>query len=400
MTTPFDGHYLTDPNHGIPVQVNRVQQENVSNLKALARGGNYWAMMIVKDIESLASGHIKPNVYVVSEASNKRLGDYRMILPGCMASVLKRKNGNYLVYDMKLDVNYYKLQQQSKKPGLHHVKKEQGNFTAHYKKDGRLTATNNPVVAVSDGGMMLSDAMVSCSSHLSESPLIGSLALERDGFDMHYTPGKKIGGLLQINQALNAATDASLHESALLLARTMEQAKNTKDVLWLSQAGGSGVLTQAMHILNTRRVTFKDSEHFVYFSHLTTSYVKAQALAMQLGLKFDRDNKSSGGVGFAELVGGLNFAGDFVAGYQRMRTDPEYNALNYGTDALKGVCTNWKAVGALSACGAAISVATGMGAVPVIIPAVMTAATAAAGLGNTLFQAWLPEKYRRLKQKL
>lgn len=147
---------------------------------------------------------------------------------------------------------------------------------------------------------------------------------------MHYTPGRKIGGLTQINQAINAATDRSLIESATLLAKTMELSKDTKDVVWLTQRGGVGIFTQAMSILKSRGIDFDGQKHHVFFSHPTTNFAKAQTLAMEIGMNFERDNLSIQPLNPNELVGGLNFGGDFIAGYQRVRHDPEYTALNYG----------------------------------------------------------------------
>lgn len=400
MTTDYKPLIIAGHNSGTPVQLNRAYTQFYNNLEPMARAGNYWANLIIKELQSLSSGHVKRNVFVSNTLKNANFTHFQMLLPGCRAYVLKCSSGKYLVYKMELDEKYPLLQSSGARPGLHRVEQLDGQWKPRFKNNGRISNHATPVVAISDGIDDIYTAADNCAGHIDESNMVGKFVLPRQGFDMHHTPGVKIGGLNQINQALGAATDHSLYESASLLARTMESAKDTEDVLWLTQSGGIGIFTQAMSILKGKGISFRETKHCIYFSHPTTSFVKAQALAMDIGMQFDRDNIAVRALNINELVGGLNFGGDFIAGYQRMKQDPEYTALNYGVDALKGVNRNWKAISVTSACATAISAVTGTGGAAIAIPAVVTAATAMAGLGNTLFQSWLPETHRRLKQKL
>ncbi|MBU2986586.1 hypothetical protein KO528_14580 [Saccharophagus degradans] len=400
MTPDYKPLIIAGQNSGTPVQLSKTQAQFYNNLEPMARAGNYWANLIIKELQSLSSGHIKRNVFVSNTPKNANFTHFQMLLPGCRAYVLKCSSGKYLVYKMKLDDNYPLLQSTGKRPGLHQVKRQGSNWHPAFIENGHISNHPTPIVSVSDGYKNAYDAAYSSASDIKASGLIGSYVLERQGFDMHFTPGTKIGGLTQINQALNAANDVTLYDSAVLLAQSMEQAKESDGILWLTQGGGSGVFTQAMSILKSRGVSFKDKEHHVYFSHPTTNFVNAQALAMDLGMNFDRDNLNIRALNFDELVGGLKFGGDFIAGYQRLKQDPEYTAVNYGVDALKGVSRNWQSISVTAACTAAVSAACGMGATSFAIPAVITTATAMAGLGNTLFQQWLPDRYNRLKAKL
>lgn len=400
MTPDYKPLIIAGQNSGTPVQLSKTQAQFYNNLEPMARAGNYWANLIIKELQSLSSGHIKRNVFVSNTPKNANFTHFQMLLPGCRAYVLKCSSGKYLVYKMKLDEKYPLLQGKGEKPGLHHISNSRGEWEASFRSSGQITRSPNPVVAVSDGIDDIAAAIDSCSNHISDSPLFSSYILKRQGFDMHYTPGRKIGGLTQINQAINAATDRSLIESATLLAKTMELSKDTKDVVWLTQRGGVGIFTQAMSILKSRGIDFDGQKHHVFFSHPTTNFAKAQTLAMEIGMNFERENLSIQPLNPNELVGGLNFGGDFIAGYQRVRHDPEYTALNYGVDALKGINRNWKAISVSAGCGVAVSAAVGLGAPTIAIPAVITVASAMAGLGNTLFQSWLPEKHRRLKNKL
>lgn len=400
MTPDYKPLIIAGQNSGTPVQLNRVYAQFYNNLEPMARAGNYWANLIIKELQSLSSGHIKRNVFVSNTPKNANFTHFQMLLPGCRAYVLKCSSGKYLVYKMKLDEKYPMLQAEGRRPGLYHVSKSENHWMPKFKESGEVTKSSYPLVSISDGQSKLTYAANDCANHIGKSSMIGSLPLQREGFDMHYTPGEAIGGLKQINQALYAATAPSLRESAQLLAYTMEKAKDTQGVLWLTQAGGLGVMTQAMHILRSKGVHFNDSDHHIHFSHPTTSYIKAQQLAIELGMKFDRDNTCIHPLNLDELVGGMNLFGDYIAGYQRMKQDPEYSAMNFGVDSLKGVSRNWQAISIASGCTAAISAALGSGGSAIAIPAVITAATATAGLGKTLFQQWLPEKYRRLTSKL
>ncbi|MDO6421069.1 hypothetical protein [Saccharophagus degradans] len=388
-------------NSGIPVELNPVQAEFYRNLETQARQGSYWASILIKDLQSLSSGHVKRNVFVTDGPADASYKNFEMILPGCRANVMKCSNGKYLVYKMTLDVNYPSLQADGTKPSLHHVKgNNRGEWTTRFKQDGKISPIPTPIVAISDGGYDLRASASNCANYVSNSQQIGTRAAEQFGFDMHYTPGKKIGGLRQINQALHAATDISLYESAALLARTMEQSIDTESVTWFTQGGGSGVFTQAMDILSKKNITFEDTGHTVFFSHPTTSYLKAQSLAIKLGLEFDRDNLSIRPHNLDETIGGLHICGDFIAGYQRRKYDPEYTALNYGVDSLKGIHRNWQAITVGVGCSAALSAAVSAGGTSAVYPAVLAAATAMTGLGHTLFQSWLPERYQQLKKKL
>lgn len=400
MTPDYKPLIIAGQNSGAIVELNATQAEFYNNLLPLARKGNYWAALIIKELQSLSSGHVKRNVFVNTQSAGSTYTSFEMLLPGCRAKVLKCTNGKYLVWDMKLDDRYPLLQKQGQRPGLHNIRPDNGEWKSTFIQSGKLSDLPTSVVGISDGIDDVSSAADTCLDHINESNTVGSFVLERQGFDMHYTPGVKIGGLLQINQALNAASDVSLYESASLLAKTIDMARSKKHVLWVTQGGGSGVFTQALSILKSQGSDFSESKHQVYFSHPTTSFSRAQSLALDLGINLKRDNLKIETLNFNELVGGLNFGGDFIAGYQRLKQDPEYTALNYGVDALKGINRNWRAISVSAACTTALSAAMGSGGSAIAIPAILTGATAMAGLGNTLFRAWLPDTHRRLKKKL
>ncbi|MFA7554495.1 MAG: hypothetical protein WCY88_09625 [Spongiibacteraceae bacterium] len=177
-------------------------------------------------------------------------------------------------------------------------------------------------------------------------------------------------------------------------------AKKISGVAWISERGGSGVLTQAMQILKERNVNFKASDHHVFFSQPTTNLVKAETLARDVGLSFSRSTHKTNKLNPNELIGGLNVAGDFVGIYQRFRADEDYSAVNMGVDMAKSTGGSWQAITTVSASSAAVTAAMGLGGTAVALPAAIAVASAMAGTGHALFKAWLPQRYRSLVSKL
>ena len=261
-----------------------------SNLQRLAKQGNHWARICVENINSLSSGHFKNNVFVQSDGLGK-FPEFSMILPGLIIQLRKRSNSDYVIFNIGMDSNYQSLQKTFKKPGLFKVKKIEGKLAATFMPDGNILADKNRVVTISDQHESPEKAAINSQSAASNSPMAAHAS--RGGFDMHFTPGTfNIGGLKRLDQARNADTCPELRESALILAKTMQDARKTEGVNWISQGGGSGVLTQAMRILKEQGADFKKAEHYVFFSDLTTNLVKAESLARDIGMKFERQTKS------------------------------------------------------------------------------------------------------------
>jgi hypothetical protein len=316
---------------GIKVTVSPGIEEPYSRLQSLAERGNHWARICVANINSLASGHFKSNVFVQSDGFAK-FPEFTMILPGCMVQIRKRSNSDYLIFNASSNSDYQSLQKAFKKPGLFRVKQGQNNLKAEIVPDGNILDKENRVVTISDQYDLPDEAAKDCNRATSDSPW--SQFAKRNGFDMHFTPGEvKIGGLKRLNQAQNADICPELRESALLLANTMYSSRGVAGVNWVSRGGGSGVLTQAMSILKDRRVNFNSSEHRIFFSGITTNLVKAEGLARDIGMKFERSTKSIGGL---QSMVGSGMGGAFAAAYYRYKHDPEkYTALKMGTDMYK-----------------------------------------------------------------
>ncbi|HWV14675.1 MAG TPA: hypothetical protein VN030_04525, partial [Cellvibrio sp.] len=278
------------------------------------------------------------------------------------------------------------------------------NWQATIIPNGFIEKRGVNIVSIADTYMEVKDALENVSDAIGNSGHAGTggRTLKSNGFDLHFTPGeKRIGGLTNIQQAYNAATDTSLHESAILLARTMENARSIKGVAWVSQSGGLGVLTQAMRILNDKGVDFKESEHFVFFSNPTTNLTKAEQLARNIGIAVDRKSHSKNLLNIEQLFG-RGFLGGLAAGIQRYRSDKKYTALKLGVDAYKEVSEHKAIVGMFGVTGSAVAAALGSSVMAASLPAGIALAVAlevgpkVLGVGGATMQAYFPKQYKKL----
>ena len=201
-------------------------------------------------------------------------------------------------------------------------------------------------------------------------------AIESTGFDLFFTPGKgRIGGLRNYRQSLRAATDQDLNEPAILLANVMKNARKNEKVLWFSDMGGSGVLTQAMAILAKQNVRLE--KHKMFLHRPTTRKDEAFRLSQELGMTLDRDFTKSNNLNINEVVGGSSLG----LAFKRKRADSNYTGIHMAVDVYKGVTGGnaaWKTAAGLSA--AAVSVAAFAPAATVF--SAIGAATLAAKVGG------------------
>lgn len=230
--------------------------------------------------------------------------------------------------------------------------------------------------------------------------------MEHSGFDLHFTPGKsRIGGLKNIQQAMGAKSDQSLHETAVLLAETMARAKTVPKVDWISEKGGCGVVTQALQILKNRGESFiEKNDHHIYFRNPTTNVVPAEGLARDLGLKFGRQTHNVNPLNLNELIGGHMVFGGHVAAIQRRRqSSGDYTRLQLASDLVShttGLTGTAKTVGLSISAGTVAAIGTA--ALGGSFPAVATFATAVAsafGVGTAVVNAYFPRFYDKVKGK-
>ena len=364
-----------------------------SAMQAKAKAGNHWARICVNELESLCSGHVRKNVYVQGNGLQEEFGEYSVILPGCRASFRKNSSGAFYIYALEVDGNFTELQQDEEKPGLYNVKKDGKEWKTELVIQGNIKERKNNLVTISDQIDRVDFAAILAPQAMTESGRASTGFLESNGFDLHFTPGKKrIGGLANLKQAYNAETNSSLHESAILLAGTMESARNIKDVTWVSERGGSGVLTQAMRILKERGVNFSASGHKAFFSNLQTNLGNAEGLARDIGIAFDGKSHSKEMINVNQLLGSGLFGG-FVNPVKRFIKDDKYSALNCISDTGAEVGSHKELYGKVTgSAGVVLGLKTagvGLGSALAVVSgpgAVFAAAVGAVGAGAALYK--------------
>lgn len=257
-----------------------------NQLRTLALQGNYWAQLSINGIHGLAAGRLhQNNVFVRQDAplANGR-GRFFMILPGIRATFEDLANGTFMLVGLSVDGNYTDLQLKAEKPGLYKVKKDVSE--AKLQADGNIEKENQRVVVVADRSpespLTIAAQTINYAAGYETLP---KRNIERKGFDLHYTPGKKgIVGLKSTRDMLKYADDPTLAESATLLANAMYNARNIEDVIWMSSLGGSAILTKALEILS-QSGTVKLDKHILYLHHPTSNSQSVFQYAAKLGVE-------------------------------------------------------------------------------------------------------------------
>lgn len=299
-----------------------------AELAKMARDGNYWARVSINYINALTSRQMK-TVFVregVKTADNRQL--FVMLMPGISMEFSQHSNSNYIIHSLVLDTSYSELQKGFEKPGLFRVKKANNNEYQAVLTD-QVLADKGRIVTVSDQ-YQNTEIAAAQTARAAKGPR-DNYAVDRMGFDMHFTPGMgDVGGLMKKNSQ-NPEGTRKIHESAFLLAKSMQDARSTDGVYWISEAGGSGILTRALQILKTRKISFEGAGHHIFFSGPKTDLLKAQELSLDLKLQFERKAYS-----IKPFAGAGNWA-SIKAPLQRRKKDPKnYSLTQMGVDMCKG----------------------------------------------------------------
>lgn len=395
---------IAGQNSGKPVKITPQAEPIYRELVKLAKSSkNYWALITVNAINDMAAGRLhQSNIFVKPGAIHQSgVEEFVMMLPGCKVICEKLDSDGYKILGFEADLQYGELINDAIKPGLYKATNNNGWSTIP-QKHGRIEEEKDRLVAICDSGHKGPNwAATTAAPRIGEAPMSGgSYRVNSNGFDLHFTPGeKRIGGLRNYRNATRPNQNAELNESALLLARTMYKAKDTKGVAWISEDGGSGVLTQAMTILAAQGVKLPD--HTAFLFNPTTSPNEAVKAAHAVGLKLDRKFTKTR---MANIVGNRDQL-EMIWKRWRNKSD-NYSALQAGTD----VIGHGKSLQGLGATAGTIAAAVGIGmTAPAAVTAFLTAlggAAAVAGiagssakLGNTLVENLLPKHHDKLKGK-
>jgi hypothetical protein len=311
---------------------------------------------------------------------------FYVFLPGLKATVYPGAVGQYHVTELVLDANYYEATEEIRdrtRMGLYRAQFEARDKTwkAEYVKDGKVAPHEGRLVAIADSGYESAnhaarDLMPRTIKRLG----MAAASARNSESDLHFTPGeKRLGGMIRYN----ALKEDSSRASALHLAATMEQAKNTKGIIWIADKGGSVMLTQAMQILVDKGVTLK--EHTAYLYHPRTSPRDALRLAHKLELTL---NESFADTGW-DLQGAVSQLS--MAGQRLKNGDDPYNK-GYHTQAwINGLV---KAAGPVGLAGA------GAAAMGMSIPMLggIVAAISGGGVVYALGQSVVEDLRHKLKR--
>lgn len=398
----LSGHF-----DGIRVRCLPKYEGAYDNLKAQAHAGNYWAQMVVNGIKGLKAGVLHlDNVFVNYNGSSKMNGVFILTLPGCLAKFEKR-HGEFWLTELYPSKDYFEQQAAGKKPGLHRAvwSEEQVSWDTEFEESGKIKNNKQRHVAITDRrGDKPTDTLNQACSYIFEAPISHpekDLQGPEAGLDMHYTPGeKRIGGLRNWRQARKPQSSAGLHESAVLLAKTMFEARNVKQVKWIAEHGGAGVLIQAMNILVNQGV--KMETHEVYFSRPTVNTNMAVELIKKLGMEPARNLSHHKIYKLDQFGAGLAFGADiFAAPVHRKIKDGSYNYYNMlgdwysGAKRLQGASAP---IAGITSIGVAMT--QGVGSPLAIATIVGAIALTAWKSGPDLAEMLLPEKkFNQLKQK-
>lgn len=396
---------IAGQNSGKPVKITPQAEPIYRELVKLAKSSkNYWALLTVNGINDMAAGRLHQSNIFVKPGAVHQSGreEFVMMLPGCKVVCEKLDSDGYKILGFEADLQYGELINSESKPGLYTAEKVGIRWDAKRQPHGQLKDEKDRLVAICDSGYQDPKyAATSAAPRIGEAPMSGGgYRVNNNGFDMHFTPGeKRIGGLRNYRNATRPNQNAELNESALLLARTMHKAKDTKGVAWISEDGGSGVLTQALTILASQGVTL--DKHTAFLFNPTTSPNEAVKAAHAVGLKLDRKFTKTR---MTNIVGNRD---QLEMIWKRWRNSADnYSALQAGTDVIgHGKSLQGLAVSAGTVAAAAGLTMTAPAAATAFLTALGGAAAVAgiagstAKLGNTLVENLLPKHHDKLKGK-
>lgn len=301
-------------------------EKDVAILKRAAKAGYYYPMLALKQLESLAAGpNGKHNVFIpnLNDSRAHTFQIFHMYVPGIKATIERRSNDTYTVTSLELDSTTYQKITTQNRPGIYAVSKEPEGYKVQYRSNGRITAEDNRVVVICDGGYGDSERAARDIGRRLKG-MGAEQAATLGSFDVFY-PGSvgSLGGLRSYSAAKNNQSFAA----ASLLANAMENAKNRKGVYWLSAFGGSVVLSQTMEILVRQNV--KLEKHMAKLYKPTTSSAQAVRLAHQLGINLPIEFTKAGGLRASASVMRAN-------ALRASNKKDSYTWIDYANDTAKG----------------------------------------------------------------
>ena len=376
----------------VNVVPNAVPAYQALNQAALA--GNHWARLSMFSLRSLSTGRLdKTHIFVrPGPMVTRGVEQFFLALPGCKATMERRSNDEYYLVNLTIDTTYMEMMGTNKEVGLYKAEKDQDGWGATFYDNGVSDVGTDEMrlVAITDG--KYKDA-----KHAAETiaPSIGKAPEAAKGsrfvkFDMHYSGGSgSYGGLRNFNKARKPLTNQSINGSSIMLAASMAKAQNKNGITWVSEGGGSAVLTQAMEILAKQNV--KLTKHKIFLMDPTTSPKQALQAAYKVGIEPDRDAIKTG---VLNHMANRELAGLTVT---RFKNEKGYKLGNAAFDLTTKVGS---AVG-IGAAGVSALGAAGVTMAAPSIPMMLTigsalgVVTTAVGVGEAVVSTVAPHLYNK-----
>ncbi|MFL0797195.1 MAG: hypothetical protein K6L73_06850 [Cellvibrionaceae bacterium] len=210
-------------------------------------------------------------------------------LPGCAAVMELRPCGNYYL----IKVGEVSLQE--------HARNSTGLYQAQKSPTAWDVANEERVDLAQGRSLVIGDRHKSAKT----TAKFGVKALEATnafnrfqdtGFYLHHSYGEKSAtGYIRRKSVINPLSIKEVRDSSRKLANTMLQVRaesqkvenpdNRKNFGWISESGGSAVLTQALYRLKRSGISFHGHNHHMYFHEIASNADLAVKLALDLGFK-------------------------------------------------------------------------------------------------------------------
>ena len=278
------------------------------------------------------------------------------------------QSGSYLVVAIEADWDFDSRQERFLKPALPHARKVDQGWETAVKKRGELKRQSEDgeswiLAGVADSYKEASFSAHVTAEHIKASPFSVNGDVDTLGYNLFFSPGKKrYAGLKNLRQQMHTETTKTLRDPAVQLAQVMENALNTykkvdhrtktHQVAWVTQRGGSAIMTQALRILRDRGIDMGQSQkHFM--SNPTSRTDNALKLSREIGMQQDLSSfESHCTLSVDELVSALS---GVVSTVYRARHDRDigYNSFHEARDHLANF-GGWKTVVGTVAAGKSI----------------------------------------------
>ena len=210
-----------------------------------------------------------------------------MYLPGIRATIECRHNTGYVVTALVLEDGYKQVGKRDNKPGIYSVRPDQDSLEVKYNRNGQIKGEDNRYVIICESGYKTAKAAAEDVVPRLEKLASRDVAQDKDFDIMFSSSGLK--GMRNFDPT--AITDA--YAASSILASAMVRAKSRK-VQWVSDFGGSVMLTQSMAIIAQQNE--KLEKHRVRMFKPSSDSTKAYHLALQIGAKVGSDFTTGGGI--------------------------------------------------------------------------------------------------------